>query len=106
MKQLKLYCIVTALLSLMSVVYHSTGFAETLKAETMERKCEATNVGRETDEQVKKICAKYFEQTGANAVTGVAKEAARSLSSGSPYQATAYFALGLGIIGAVIAPIF
>lgn len=106
MKQLKVYCIVMALLSLISVVYHSTGFAETLKAETMEKKCEATNVGTETDEQLKKVCAKYFEHTGANAVTGVAEEAARSLSSGSHYQSTAYFALGLGIIGAVIASIF
>lgn len=106
MKRLKVYGIAIVLLSLIGFVYPSTGFAETLKAEVMERKCKAANAGKEIDDQVKKACALYFEQTGAHAVTGVAEEAARSLSSRTPYQSVAYIALGLGIIGAVIAPIF
>ena len=106
MRRLKLYGIAMALVSLFSVVCPTMGFAENFKTETMERKCEATNVGREADDQVKKTCALYFEQTEANAVTGVAEEAARSVSSSSSYNSMAYLALGLGIIGAVIAPIF
>jgi hypothetical protein len=104
---IKLCGVAIALLFLISVVNPSWGFAETLKSEAMERKCEATNEGTEVDAQVKKACAMYFEQTEANVVTGVAAAAATpSITSVELYRSIAAIALGLSVMGAVIAPMF
>lgn len=96
--------ITIALLFLISVVLPCGGFAETPKNEIMERKCEAAKEGKEIDEHVKKDCATYFEQTGENAVIGVAASAAaHSVSSGERFRSIAGLALGVSVIGAVIA---
>ena len=91
-------------LFLAAAVCPSGGSAETQRNEVMEKRCEAAREGTETDAQVKRACASYFEQTCANLVTGVAASAAApSVSSGERFRTIAALAVGVSTAAGVIA---
>ena len=58
----------------------------------MEKKCKATREGTETDQETKKACAGYFEQTGA----------AGAASTGMGAGTIAAIVVGVTAAGAVV----
>lgn len=76
-------------------------FAQAVKSEAMEKKCEAAREGIEVDNQLKKSCAMYFEATEANKVSGVAAPAAKAAGESS-YNTIASLALGVSTIVVII----
>lgn len=105
MKKLRgLFGFVVALFILAAVVCPSGGCAEMQENEVMEKRCEAAQEGTETDARVKRACASYLEQTGANVVTGVAASAAApSVSSGERFRTIAALGVGVSTAAGVIA---
>jgi uncharacterized ion transporter superfamily protein YfcC len=61
----KLLGIFIAIIFVISFIVPPGIFAQIQQNEDMEKKCKATREGTETDQETKKACAGYFEQTGA-----------------------------------------
>jgi uncharacterized ion transporter superfamily protein YfcC len=61
----KLLGIFIAIIFVISFIIPPGVFAQIQQNEDMEKKCKSTREGTETDQETKKACAGYFEQTGA-----------------------------------------
>jgi hypothetical protein len=102
MKNWRVLLSVTFTFTLIAIVLSSSFvFAQTMKNEVMEKKCEAAKEGIEVDNQVKKSCASYFEATEANMVIGVTAHAAKAAGEFSP-NTIAYLALGLSTVAVIL----
>lgn len=97
----KLLNVFIALIFVLSFVVPTGVIAQSQQKEDMEKKCKATNEGTETDQETKKVCAGYFEQTGAASATGAVAGAAAS--SGMGAGTIAAIVVGVAAAGAVIA---
>lgn len=78
-------------------------FAESEGNKAMETRCAASKEGTEADVQTKKICAGYFEQTGANVVNGVVTSAGYNVSSRERFREAAAVAVGASVLAGVLA---
>jgi hypothetical protein len=90
----KLLGIFIAIIFVISFIVPPEVFAQIQKNEDMEKKCKATREGTETDQETKKACAGYFEQTGA---------AGAAASTGMGAGTIAVIVVGVAAAGAVVA---
>jgi hypothetical protein len=66
----KLLGIFITIIFVISFIVPPGVFAKIQQNEDMLKKCKATREGAETDQETKKACAGYFEQTGAAGAAG------------------------------------
>lgn len=76
-------------------------FAQGQQSVDMEQKCKATKDGTETDNDTKKFCASYFEQTGGASAAGMAAGSAASTGIGK--GTIAAIVVGVAAAGAAVA---
>ena len=81
-----------AIIFVISFIVPPGVFAQIQQNEDMEKKCKATREGTETDQETKKACAGYFEQTGA----------AGAASTGMGAGTIAAIVVGVAAAGAVV----
>lgn len=104
MKKRGRLCGIGVFLIFLTVVLSSAGaFGETGRNEVMDSKCAASKEGTERDIHIKKVCAAYFEETGANVVTGVVASAGSAISSGERFRTAAAVAVGVSTLAGVLA---
>jgi uncharacterized ion transporter superfamily protein YfcC len=97
----KLLGIFIAIIFVISFIIPPGVFAQIQQNEDMEKKCKATREGTETDQETKKACAGYFEQTGAAGAAGASAGAAASTGMGA--GTIAAIVVGVAAAGAVVA---
>jgi hypothetical protein len=97
----KLLGIFIAIIFVISFIVPSGVFGQIQQNEDMEKKCKATREGTETDQGTKKVCAGYFEQTGAAGAAGASAGAAASTGMGA--GTIAAIVVGVAAAGAVVA---
>ena len=89
-----------AIIFVISFIVPPGVFAQIQQNEDMEKKCKATREGTETDQETKKACAGYFEQTGAAGAAGASAGAAASTGMGA--GTIAAIVVGVAAAGAVV----
>jgi len=95
------FCVLVAVLFVFNFVISPMVFAQAKQDAEMEKKCKATKDGTETNQETRKACAVYFEQTGG--ATSAGEAAGAATTTGVNKGTVALTIIGAAAAGAAIA---